>query len=279
MITIRIEDAAGATRGRPDYPIDVYAGGISTEAYLEIGKVRAGAFQGDFLREQLSGSFEIYTPPYPAEVTSYTIFHGRTYGQAMSDRTLLYTETYDRPIRMPGNSIDKALAKADRLAAKGVDFEGNTFSNRYEGKGGSDVLAGLGGADRLGGGAGRDALDGGGGRDRLDGGAGRDRLTGGGGDDRFVFGSAAEAGSPDRPDIIADFASGDRIDLTRIDARAGSAADNAFRFIGAEDFDGRIGQLRYADGHLSGDTDGDGDADFAIALANDFALTRADLLL
>jgi hypothetical protein len=279
MITIKIEDAAGATKGRPTYPIDVWTRESGPEQSAVVGEVRRGTFEGDFLREQIGGTFEIYTPPYPAEVTSYSIFHGRTFGQAQSGRTLLYTETYDRPLKMRGGSIEDALARADRFAERGIDFEGNVFSNRYQGKGGNDALAGLGGADRLGGGAGRDALDGGFGRDRLDGGAGRDRLTGGGGDDRFVFGSAAEAGHPDRPDRITDFASGDRIDLTAIDARAGSAADNAFRFIGAEDFDGRIGQLRYADGLLLGDTDGDGAADFAIALANDFALTRADLLL
>ena len=56
MITIRIEDAAGATRGRPDYPIDVYAGGISTEASSAIGKVRSGDFEGDFLREQITAA-------------------------------------------------------------------------------------------------------------------------------------------------------------------------------------------------------------------------------
>jgi len=279
MITIKIADAAGATKGRPTYPIDRWSTEVGPDHTAEVGKAQSGAFKGDFLREEITGDFEIYEDPYPAEVTSYAIYHGRTFAQASREKTLLYTETYDCPIRMNGGSIDKALAKADRLAEKGIDFEGNAFSNRYEGKGGNDALAGLGGADRLGGEAGRDALDGGFGRDRLDGGLGRDRLTGGGGDDRFVFGSAAEAGSPDRPDIIADFATGDRIDLTRIDARAGSAADNAFRFIGADAFAGRAGELRYADGRLSGDTDGDGDADFAIALANDFALTKADLLL
>ena len=70
MITIRIEDAAGATRGRPDYPIDVWFSEIGPDHTAVLGKAESGAFKGDFLREEIGGDFEIYEEPYPAEVTS-----------------------------------------------------------------------------------------------------------------------------------------------------------------------------------------------------------------
>jgi hypothetical protein len=94
--------------------------------------------------------------------------------------------------------------------ANGVDIEngdggskadlliGNEVGNRLEGFGGNDTLLGSGGGDMLVGGSGRDWLDGG---------EGDDTLTGGLGNDRFVF--AIGSGS----DRVADFTTGDRIDL------------------------------------------------------------------
>lgn len=73
------------------------------------------------------------------------------------------------------------------------------------------------------------------------------------------------------------------IDLRKIDARPGSGGDDAFRFIGKQDFTGREGQLRYeySKGNtiVQGDTDGDGSADFAIVLIGKVALTGSDFLL
>lgn len=135
-----------------------------------------------------------------------------------------------------------------------------------------------------------DTLAGGGGDDRLTGGRGADNLEGGSGADSFVFQDGDSRlmalrsdGAKVRPDIIRDFLSGtDKIDLSAIDANRGTAANDAFTFIGAAFFTGQAGQLRYHSSggvmRIEGDLDGDGGADFAIValtpvlVASDFIL-------
>jgi serralysin len=131
---------------------------------------------------------------------------------------------------------------------------GNDVGNVLKGLAGDDVLRGLAG------------------NDTLVGGAGADVLTGGAGNDSFVFG---ELGTGDQ---ITDFSRGDKIDLRAIDAVAGGA-NNAFAFIGGGAFSKKAGELRYADGLLQGDTNGDGIADFAVVLTGAPGLTAADILL
>lgn len=151
------------------------------------------------------------------------------------------------------------------------------------GQDGTDTLDGGSGDDLLSGDAGRDTLDGGDGDDRLVGGAGSDVLHGGSGDDLFVFSSIGEM--PLRaPDRIEDFATGkDRIDLTPIDTRPNTPADEAFAFLGTAAFDGKRGELRYAlgDGEttVSGDLDGDKQADFTITLLGRHTLSASDFML
>lgn len=117
---------------------------------------------------------------------------------------------------------------------------------------GNDVLFAGSGPDQMYGGAGRDTLVGGGGADRMDGGAGGDRHTGHGGADQFMFSTVADSGiNTDSRDWITDFtidpAAGanfiDRINLAAIDARAATAANDAFQFIGSSAFTGE-GQIR-----------------------------------
>jgi hypothetical protein len=77
-------------------------------------------------------------------------------------------------------------------------------------------------------------------------------------------------------DLIGDFQSGvDKVDLSRIDANAGAAGDQAFSWIGSAAFTGAAGELRTYDqgGYrwVAGDTDGDGNADFAIAFYQGWA--------
>ena len=70
-------------------------------------------------------------------------------------------------------------------------------------------------------------------------------------------------------DAILDFAAGDRIDLSAIDAITGGA-NNAFAFIGGGAFSSTAGELHVtgagANWTLEGDTNGDGVADFAVAI-------------
>ncbi|WP_157403899.1 calcium-binding protein [Paracoccus sp. N5] len=163
---------------------------------------------------------------------------------------------------------------------------GNLAANLLNGGAGNDQLDGRGGNDRLLGGAGADSLLGGAGNDVLTGGAGADRLNGGLGADQFVFLTLGESGvAAAGRDLIQDFshAQGDRIDLRGIDANAGLAGDQAFRLIGERAFTGTAGELRYERaGNVTtilADSNGDGRADFSVALNGSHSLVGADFLL
>ncbi|WP_225205884.1 hypothetical protein [Novosphingobium huizhouense] len=164
---------------------------------------------------------------------------------------------------------------------------GNDAANRLIGNDAANLLSGKGGNDVLDGGAGGDTLNGGAGDDRLVGRAGQDLLEGGTGADRFVF-VAADTGKAAvaAPDRIVDFshAEGDRIDLSSIDAVAGTATNNAFRFIGAAAFSGHKGELHYAIGgdgttRIEADMTGDGLADLMIVLSGAHQLVAGDFVL
>jgi len=90
-------------------------------------------------------------------------------------------------------------------------------------------MIGSGFNDRLVGSAGANMIDGGAGDDQILGGGGADMLRGGLGADTFVFGAVSDSG-PSARDVILDFAYGDRIDLSAIDANLGKAGDQAFLF-------------------------------------------------
>lgn len=104
-------------------------------------------------------------------------------------------------------------------------------------------------------------------------------LTGGQGNDRFVFdGLGAQ-------DTITDFQRGDLIDLREIDANGALAGDGVFAFIGATAFSGVAGELRIVGSGFNwvveGDTDGNGVADFSIALTQVWgpSISASDFLL
>ena len=115
-------------------------------------------------------------------------------------------------------------------------LSGATGADQLNGGDGNDVLSGKGGNDTLIGGLGNDTLDGGGNNDILIGGGGQDTLTGGLGQDRFVFNAMTDYGVPTdstlaAPDTITDFAPGDKIDLSGIDAYNNELNDQAFRLV------------------------------------------------
>ncbi|MBD1203146.1 MAG: M10 family metallopeptidase C-terminal domain-containing protein [Rhodobacteraceae bacterium] len=150
---------------------------------------------------------------------------------------------------------------------------GEAGSDVIQGAAGADIVDGGDGDDLLFGGLGRDRLSGGGGNDRLNGGLGQDVLTGGAGADVFIFTSPATAGSGRGADTITDFQTGvDRIDL--------SAFDTAFA--GTRGLLGG-GQRSFwfdaASGRLLGDQNGDGAADWAIALTGVTRVSAQDFLL
>ena len=64
-----------------------------------------------------------------------------------------------------------------------------------------------------------------------------------------------------------------------MDANATKSGDQAFKFIGDNDFNHKAGELRFHHHKLSGDTDGDGRADFEIKVALVDTLHANDLFL
>ena len=142
------------------------------------------------------------------------------------------------------------------------------------------------GSFRIFGGAADDVLIGGCNDDLIYGGLGADTLIGNCGADIFRYYSTAES-NQDGQDVIIDFESGDLIDLVRIDAISGTAVDDAFTFIGSAAFSNQAGQLRAVQAGLSGlwtvsgDTNGDGNADFQIIVGvfDNHPIVGADFLL
>lgn len=184
---------------------------------------------------------------------------------------------------------------------------GNDF---IDGRGGNDALYGYGGSDRLFGMAGNDELEGGDGNDfleggidndilsgnegddviygedgddRLTGGTGKDILIGGAGADIFAFVSADDsAAGLDDADNIRDWAAGDRIDLSAIDALPGGE-DDEFVFRGSGPFNNLAGEVRaeviYGNTYVLIDMDGDSIADWVIRIEGVVNLTGADFIL
>lgn len=199
---------------------------------------------------------------------------------------------------------------ADELHGDGGDdlLNGGAGDDNLRGGSGDDELMGGAGRDQLHGGADADRLIGGNGVDRITGDLGEDFLLGGDGDDLLFGGAAADIfaiesigesfafrrsdGVKGKGDVIADFESGiDKIDLSAVDADIGLVGDQAFTFVGTAAFSGRSGELRIDDFGtrvlLSGDVDGDGQADFVITINSGLppppmplpTLVAADLIL
>jgi serralysin len=76
-----------------------------------------------------------------------------------------------------------------------------------------------------------------------------------------------------------DFITGDKIDLSAIDANTSLKHDQAFTFIGSDTFHSTAGELRFSGELLSGDVDADGIADFQIAVAGVQAIYSYDFVL
>ena len=136
------------------------------------------------------------------------------------DLSATATDTQDTPVKyaIEANGVITLGANAGNLAAG----DKLTSIENVTGSGFNDVLIGDDEANRLAGGdgddyliGGDDILDGGAGADTLDGGADsvRDTLTGGAGNDIFVA-SADDGSVLAGADLVTDFASGDKIQIS-----------------------------------------------------------------
>ncbi|MEL6477781.1 MAG: M10 family metallopeptidase C-terminal domain-containing protein [Pseudomonadota bacterium] len=161
----------------------------------------------------------------------------------------------------------------------GIDF--------LYGDGATNIIQGGAGSDRTYGRAGDDILEGGAGFDKLYGNAGSDLMSGGADRDRFIYFSTSDSGSGAKNrDMITDFdpSEGETIEIGRFDADETRGGNQAFAFIGGAAFS-EPGQLRFFKNTKSNltivqaDTDGDGSADFEIALSGLINLTEDSFIL
>jgi len=131
------------------------------------------------------------------------------------------------------------------------------------------------------GGGGKDYVDGGRGDDWIDGGRGKDTLVGGFGKDVFDFNSIKDSAPGNKADTILDFshAQGDRLNLSSIDARTDKVGNQTFKFIGTQAFHDKAGELRFKNGVLGGDVDGDGKPDFEVKLPHVSVFHDTDIVL
>lgn len=186
-----------------------------------------------------------------------------------------------------GDMISGGAGNDQLIGDDGNDtLHGDAGDDRLLGGAHNDVLFGDAGNDNLFGDDGADALEGGAGIDRLTGGAGRDVMTGGSDKDYFTFDDGDFSGTTaTMADRVTDFsrAQGDILRLDLVDANANAAGDQAFTFIGTVAFGHHAGELRYHKfaGYtlVSGDTDGDGAADFAIRLDGQHDVVAGDFQL
>ena len=131
-----------------------------------------------------------------------------------------------------------------------------------------------------------------GGNDSLQGDAGKDSLTGGSGTDSFIFRSVSESATgATTADVITDFVSGtDKINLSAIDAFAGTSANDTFIWKGTSGFNSTTkGEVRYEKFNNSGtandytmvwiDNDRDSGVEMAIRLTGLHNLTASDFVL
>jgi Ca2+-binding RTX toxin-like protein len=138
-----------------------------------------------------------------------------------------------------------------------VTGRGNELDNSISGNAGDNLIVGLMGADDL---------------------------TGGGSNDTFQYTATAESTAATRDDIL-DFNSGDKIDVSLIDANGAGAGSGTFNYIGSGAFSGAAGELRAfftgTEWIVEADTNGDAVADLVIGVTTlgGYALTGTDFIL
>jgi Ca2+-binding RTX toxin-like protein len=173
-------------------------------------------------------------------------------------------------------------------ATAGVTVSLAVSAAQAMGGGGADTIANM---ENLVGSNFNDTLTGSTGANTIGGGGGRDTMTGGGGNDRFRLFAVSDTGATSATsDVITDFNTGDRIDLSLIDANTTLAGNDAFSATIVAAFTHVAGQLQFTtfadplaaggvSGLLSGDVNGDGTADFVITLRGVTSISAGSITL
>jgi Ca2+-binding RTX toxin-like protein len=278
----RLTGSAGGNRLDGGAGNDTLTGGLGDDTYVV-------SQTGDVVRETSSGGG---TDLVLSSLAGYTLTANVENGRIMSSVTASLT----------GNALDNLLdagagsnvlsggSGSDTVsyayASAGITISLALSAAQATGGSGSDTLLSienLSGSDyndTLTGNAGNNQLAGGAGADSLIGGAGRDTLQGGTNNDVFVFTAVGDTSSDSAlADVIADFTSGDLIDLSALDADSLTGGDQAFDGTLVATFTA-VGQLRLDAGVLYGNMDGNFATDeFAIVLSGVTSLTAGDFVL
>lgn len=248
-------DLSGFTAGQQ---IDLHAGSFSSVGQALPSLAAINAARADFTT--LAAGQGVFGPLTQASVTATgNSFLNANAASIQSDTGVggVFASEYSNFSIAYGTMIENAIGGSARDV-----IWGNEVANRLEGRGGNDVLRGF---------EGNDTLLGGDGNDVLRGDSGRDTLTGGAGTDVFDF-RGLEVG-----DRITDFQTGvDKIDLTGI-RNATNTGSFDFTWIGDTAFSGTAGELRFANGVLEADTNGDKVVDFSVFVGGD-APVQTDVL-
>jgi len=159
-----------------------------------------------------------------------------------------------------------------------LNLTGNQADNVIKGNAANNVIVGA---------AGNDSLYGHEGNDTLIGGEGKDFLVGGAGEDVYDFNSLQEMGANRLTcDVISGFSSGDKIDLSTLDANTAVSNNQAFNseMTFGNGFSGKFstgpGTLYFDTKNkvLYGNVDGDAAPEFAIQILGAQTLTRMDVV-
>jgi Ca2+-binding RTX toxin-like protein len=306
--TADYSDAAGGITQRLGGATWLPTGGAGTDVLLDIenlvGSAYADSFFGSNDANTLKGGLgtdELYGgggDDYLFGGGDNDILTGdggydRMYG-GTGDDTYNVNDSTDFAYENAEEGHDTVIASLDQTLRANVEDlqligfaligKGNADANSITGTDNANKLYGYGGDDTLHGLAGDDFLSGGEGADALIGGTGRDTMTGGAGSDMFVFADGDLGGyARTTADRITDFTSGDKIDLSAVDANVSVGSDQSFSFIGTGAFTHSAGELRYeqiaGNTYVSGDTNGDGFADFMIKLDGLHTVSASDLVL
>ncbi|WP_430439006.1 calcium-binding protein [Shinella sp.] len=212
--------------------------------------------------------------PTGGTITSYAMIGGGT-RIAFIDGVKIKATDLVNAARTYGTSDDVKII--DRALGGNDAVSGGSFA---------DVLYAGGGNDRVSGNGGNDRIHAGAGNDKIIGGRGADFLYGSSGADTFIYKTGNDSTSgPSGRDFIADFSrfQKDKIDLKAMDANFSSGGNQAFKFIGSQEFHEKAGELRYrklgGDTIVEADRNGDGEADFAIAIDGFINLKASDFIL